>query len=300
MSEILKNVTIVGAAGNLGSTVFQKLVDSKQFNIQVLRRPESTSQYPAGIKVIDVDFRSIDALTVALQDQDVVVSVLGATSLHLQTGLIDASIKAGVRRFIPSEFGSDAGHPKNRALLPFIEKVKVEDYLVEKAKTTSLSYTFIYTGAFLDWGIRYNFVLDTSSYQPVLFDDGNQPFSTTTLDTIANGVVGVLTHPAGTENQTIYLSDFKVSQNELLSIAKKVAPSKPWQPKQVPLDAAVAEADKRLAQGIVDMGTIVPYLYRSLFDPSHGGSFQKTDNERLGVTPKDKTILEELYAEVLK
>ncbi|KAG5981443.1 hypothetical protein E4U55_002947 [Claviceps digitariae] len=299
MSVIFKNVTVVGATGKLGTPVFQKLVDSKTFNIQVLRRPDSTTQYPSGIKVTDVDFRSVDALTAALKDQDVVIALFGAAALHLQRGLIDASINAGVRRFIPSEFGSDVSQPNNRTLLPLVEKAKVEDYLVEKAKTSHLSYTFIYNGPFLDWGIQHHFILDTSNYQPVLFDGGNQLFSTTTLDTIANGVLAVLNHPAETENQAIYLSDFKVSQNELLAVAKNVAPGKPWQPKQVSLDAAVAEADQRLAQGIVDYRTVAPYLFRSIFDPSHGGNFQKTDNERLGVTPKDKTILEGLFAKIL-
>ncbi|KAG6019115.1 hypothetical protein E4U41_003391 [Claviceps citrina] len=299
MSAILKNVTIVGAAGNLGTTVFQKLVDSGTFNVQVLRRPDSTTQYPAGTKVIDVDFRSADALTAALKGQDAVVALFGAASLDLQHGLIDASIKAGVRRFIPSEFGSDLGLPQNRALPPFADKAKVEDHLVDKAKTSGLSYTFIYNGPFLDWGIEHNFILDTSGYRPALFDGGDQVFSTTTLDTIANGVVGVLTHPAETENQAIYLSDFKVTQNELLAAAKKIAPSKPWQPRHVALDAAVAEADKRLAQGIVDLRTVAPYLMRSILDPSHGGNFQKTDNERLGVAAKDKKIIEECFAKIV-
>ncbi|KAG5945457.1 hypothetical protein E4U53_006705 [Claviceps sorghi] len=299
MSATLKNVTIVGAAGNLGTAVFQKLVDANTFNVQVLRRPDSTSQYPPGTKVVDVDFQSVDALTAALKDQDAVVALFGSTSLHLQHGLIDASIRAGVRRFIPSEFGSDLSVPQNRSLFPLVEKAKVEDSLVERAKTSPLSYTFIYTGPFLDWGIRNHFVLDTSEYQPVLFDAGDQLFSATTLDTVARGVVAVLARPAETENQAVYLSDVSVSQNELLAVAKQVAPGRPWQPRHVSLDASVAEAQERLARGIVDYHTVAPYLFRAIFDPSHRGNFSKTDNDRLGVPAKDKKILHELFAEIL-
>lgn len=300
MSSAFKNITVVGAAGNLGKAVFQKLVDSAKFNIQVLRRHGSTSQYPAGTKVVDIDLASVEALTAALKGQDVVVALLGAPALGLQLGLIEASINAGVRRFIPSEFGSDISQPKNRNLLPFIEKVKVEDYLIEKAKTSSLSYSFVFTGAFLDWGLEHNFILDTSGYQPTLFDGGDVEFSTTSLDTIAEAAVAILTHPSETENQAIYLEDFKTTQNELLSVAKRVAPNKPWQPKHSTVDDAVAVADKRLADGIIDYQTVAPYLYRALFDPSHNPTFQKNHLELLGVKAKDKKFVDEVFTEILK
>ncbi|OAQ73982.1 oxidoreductase CipA-like [Pochonia chlamydosporia 170] len=295
----IKNVTIVGAAGNLGTSVFSKLVDSGKFNIQVLRRPDSTTQYPAGTKVVDVDFSSVDDLTAALKGQDAAIALFGATSLGLQYGLIDASIKAGVKRFIPSEFGGDVGLPKNRTLLPFIEKGKVQDYLSEKSKSSSLTYTYVYNGPFLDWGIQHNFILDTSDYQPTIYNGGDVVFNTTSLDTIANGVVAVLSHPDETKNRAVYLGDFKVSQNDLLAIAKKVAPNKPWQPKHTTLDEATAEADKRLGQGVVDYHTIAPYLYRSIFDPEHGGNFKHNDNELLGVPKKGQKFIEEVFAKKL-
>ncbi|KHN99138.1 NAD(P)-binding domain protein [Metarhizium album ARSEF 1941] len=295
----IKNVTVVGAAGNLGTTVFKKLVDSGKFNIQVLRRPDSTTQYPAGTKVVDVDFSSVDALAAALKGQDAVVSLLGATSLGLQRQLIDASIKSGVKRFIPSEFGSDLSNAKNRTLLPFLEKVKIQDYVAEKTTSSPLTYTYIYTGAFLDWGIENNFLLDVSNYQPTIFNGGKSVFNATSLDTIGNGVVGVLSHPDETKNRAVYLGDVKITQNDLLAIAKKVAPNKPWEPKHATLDEATAAADKRLAQGVVDMQTIAPYLFRSIFDPEHGGDFQKNDNELLGVPKKDEKFIEKVYAKKL-
>ncbi|OAA51727.1 NAD(P)-binding domain protein [Metarhizium rileyi] len=295
----IKNVTIVGAAGNLGTTVFKKLVDSGRFAIQVLRRTDSTTKYPAGTKVIDVDFSSVDDLAAALNGQDAVIALFGATSLGLQRELIDASIRSGVKRFIPSEFGSDLDNAKNRSLLPFLEKVKIQEYLAEKTQSSSLTYTYIYTGAFLDWGIEHNFLLDVSKYQPTLFDGGDPVFNATSLDTIANGVVGVLTHPEETKNRAVYLGDVKVSQNDLLAIAKKVAPNKPWEPKHTTLDEAVGAADKRLAQGVVDFQTIVPYLYRAILDPEHGGNFQKNDNELLGVPRKDEKFIEQVYAKAL-
>ncbi|KZZ97379.1 NAD(P)-binding domain protein [Moelleriella libera RCEF 2490] len=316
-SAPLKNVAVAGASGSLGSVVFKKLVDSGLFDkVTALRRPGSGSgaAAPAGnakvqVVDVDVDFSSVDALTAALQGHDAVIALFGATSLGLQTALIDASIRAGVQRFLPSEFGSDLQNPHNRTLLPFLQKVEVETYLEKKARECpSFSYTFVYNGAFLDWGLEHDFLLDVSEGgEPTIFDGGDLPFNATTLDTVASGVVGVLAHAvAETRNRAVYIGDFKTTQNELLAAAQRVMAAAgkgkgkeekekaAWRVRHTSLRDAVAAADERLAQGIVDLQTIAPYLYRSLFDPAHGGDFQRNDNALLGVQPKSKSVIEEI------
>jgi hypothetical protein len=42
---------------------------------------------------------------------DAIVSVVGSLALPSQLSYIDAAIKAGVKRFIPSEFGCDTQAP---------------------------------------------------------------------------------------------------------------------------------------------------------------------------------------------
>jgi hypothetical protein len=42
---------------------------------------------------------------------DAVVSLVGAAALTQQKGAIDAAVEAGVKRFIPSEFGCDTQAP---------------------------------------------------------------------------------------------------------------------------------------------------------------------------------------------
>lgn len=88
----IKNVAIAGASGNLGPVVFQKLVSSGKFNVRVLRRNGSSSTFPAGTDVVDVDFESIEDLTVALQGQDAVIANFGTTSFHVQHPLTDMRI----------------------------------------------------------------------------------------------------------------------------------------------------------------------------------------------------------------
>ena len=69
----------------------------------------------------------------------------------LQKAFIDAAIKAGVRRYIPAEFGSKSTEPRVVAAVPFFkDKAAVTDYLVRKEKE-GLTWTAMITGAFFDW-----------------------------------------------------------------------------------------------------------------------------------------------------
>src|ERR1700726_2267026 len=107
MASTIKNVAVVGAAGNLGGVILDRLVASGKFNIKVLKRSGSKSSLPAAMDVVEVDFTSLDSLKSALAGQDAVVSAVGMRGLESQLLLVDAAASAGVKRFIPSEFGSN-------------------------------------------------------------------------------------------------------------------------------------------------------------------------------------------------
>ncbi|CAG9981912.1 unnamed protein product [Clonostachys byssicola] len=291
----IKNVAITGASGSLGTVIFEHLIASK-FNITVLRRHGSSSKFPEGTKVIDVNFDSLDELTAALKGQDALVSSVGSSLLQGQKLLVDAAIAAGVSRFLPSEFGSNLDFPNTRKLPVFAHKVEVQDYLIEKAKTSPITYTFVYNSAFLDWGLQHNFILGHADGKPAIYDGGDITFSATTLSTVADAVIGVLSHPEETKNRAVYIEDTKITQNKLLELAKKADPSKKWEPQAAKVDDVTAKADARLAQGIFDFETFAPYLFRAIFDPAYGGNFKKTDNELLGL----KGLTEEQVYEVVK
>ena len=295
----LRNVAIAGAAGNIGKVIFDKLSAASDIHVRVLSRADSKSTYPAGTEVVLVDFDSAESLADALKGQDAVISTLPAETLHVQQPLIDAAIKAGVKRFVPSSFGSDLANPNSRAVPPSHGKAQAEDYLVEKAKSTQLTHTFVYNGPFLDWGLEKNFIIDTKDFKPTIFGDGDTVFSTTTVDSVATGILGVLRHPSETKNRAVYLEDIKISQNELYAIARKVAPSADWKPQQVSWDQAIGAADERLKKGIIDMQTIAPYLFRTIMDPDFGGNFAKTDSELLGIKGRSKKDVEDIFTRVI-
>ena len=295
----IKNVTLVGGSGRLGSFVLDKLLASNKFNVQVLKRAGSSSTFAAGTKVVEADFEDVESLKAAFQGQDAVASLIGDAGVLSQKLMVDAAVAAGVKRFLPSNFGSNMSNPNSRKLPVFGRKIIVEDYLIEKSKTTELTYSFVYVGGFTDFALRNKVIMDFSKYTPTIFNGGDSQFSTTSMPTVGDAVVSVLSHPAETRNRPVYVSEIIISQNQLLSVAKKIAPSKPWAPVNVDLDVVVAGAKERFAQGIHDLPTVIPILLKSIVDPEYGVKFTENDNELLGIKGKTEEYLVELITPLI-
>lgn len=94
-----------------------------------------------------------------MKGQDAVISILGGMGFADQKGMIDAAVKAGVKRFFPSEFGINGRSEAVRQLTPFFAvKQEVLDYLVEKEKD-GLTWTSFIVGPVLDWVSNPDFCL---------------------------------------------------------------------------------------------------------------------------------------------
>lgn len=300
MSGAIKKVAIVGAAGNVGSAVFKKLTAADQFKVRVIRRNGSASKFADQIDVVDVDFDSVDSLTAALVGQDAVIAVLGFHAQPKQRNIIDAAIAAGVKRFLPSEFGSNSNNPNARKLPYFAEKFKIMDYLVEKTKISSLTYTIVNNGPLLDFGIRHDFLLNATERKASIFDGGNTLFSTTTLNTMTDAIVAILSQPDATSNRVVYVQDVKLTQNKLLELARQADQDRPWTVESVSLDTLTRKSDERVAKGLLDEETFAPYAWRSIFDAAYGGNFEETDNELLGLPGMTEQQVVDLLRDVLK
>ncbi|PNP59619.1 hypothetical protein THARTR1_00792 [Trichoderma harzianum] len=291
----LKNIALTGASGAVGTVVLKALLAAGNFNVTVLRRNNSSSTFPDNVKVIDVDFESVDSLAAALAGQDAVVSTVGSSALgEEQKKLVDAAAAAGVKRFVPSEYGCDLSNELVAKLPVFAPKVSVAKYLEEKAKTTPLTYTFAYSGPFFDWGLQYNFIFKSADSKPLLYDGGNTVFSSSTLDAVAQAVVAILNKPEETKNRAVRFQSVAISQNQILKVAKEVAPERDWQPEVVKIDDITRAADERLAKGLLGHETFAPYLIRAINDPRYGPQFTTLDNELLGVKQLSEVEIKEI------
>ena len=108
-------IALASATGLLGKPFVSALLNADQAVLILTRQGStSTSTLPQSplITVKEVDYKSIDFLKAALQGIDVVISTLAAVGLGDQLNLVNAAFDAGVKRFIPSEFGSDTSKPQ--------------------------------------------------------------------------------------------------------------------------------------------------------------------------------------------
>jgi hypothetical protein len=236
---------------------------------------------------VHANFDSVESLTKALQGQDAVVSTVGSAGLQNQALVIDAAIAAGVKRFIPSEFGSNTDNPKARQLPVFGYKVATQKYLEEKATTNpDFTYTLIRNSAFLDWGLQVGFLLSWQTGKYRIFNGGDQLFSATTLPSIGTAVVGVLTHYEETKNRGVEIEDIRISQNQLLAIAKRIAPEKKWEVIPTNLADLKKAADEELSKGNYSEKVMYDYLPLAIFGEGYGGVLTGADNELLGISAK--------------
>ena len=289
------------AAGDLGEPVLKALVNSGKFNVTVLVRSASKNSFPLHVEVIEVDFTSVESLTKALNGQDALVSTVGISGLEGQTIMIDACVAAGVSRFLPSEFGSDLDNPMVKALPVFGYKVAVNKYAEEKARETpEFSYTKIRNAAFLDWGLEHSFIFDLKSGKPRIYDSGDQLFSATTLATVGQVVVGVLSNPEETKNRVMRVHDINISQNRILQIARKVAPSTTFEPYYASTAEILKDAYEKIGKGDYSLPVMLDFIIGSIFaEGSDGLHDSDDDNKLLGIAGKTDGDVEAIVKSLL-
>ncbi|KAL2831614.1 hypothetical protein BJY01DRAFT_108079 [Aspergillus pseudoustus] len=297
----IRNITIAGASGNLGKLVIDALIARGEYNVHVLTRNGSDASIPHSVQVTAVDYTSVAELTTTLKGQDVVISTCSPGALESQIPLIEAAIAAGVKRFIPSEFTADIGNLKASALPQYTAQLRIQELLQNATnENPDFSYTSIRNGVFLDWGLAMGFQVDFKSERPALYDGGDRPFSTTTLATVAQAVVGVLGRLDETKNRAIYVHDLVTTQRHLLSLARKIAPERRWEPVSVSTEDMERKARENLAQGKADLISLMGFYCRSVFAEGYGGEFKRVDNKMLGLGYKSDADLEIILRGVLE
>lgn len=240
-------------------------------------RHASISNLPPSVRIRQVEYSSVDSLVSALRGQDAVVSTLGTLALDRQLLLIDAAVTAGVRRFLPSEFGSDTSNPKCAA-----QKALQAKAAAAAAADTGLSYTIICTGPFLDRGMLRGF-MNVRAKSESLSDGGDIPFSVTTLQTIGQAVCAVLKHPVETENRVVRVHSAVTTQNKLLAMAQRVVGADGWTVKKISVADMLESSWADIDQGKRDLRAMLGFIVTTAWGEGFGGRFEQTDNELLGI-----------------
>lgn len=204
----IKNVVIAGVTGLLGPTIVES-VKKAGFNVTIFTRTSSSSEVTFdGVKIAKIDYGSVDSLVDVLKGQDAVVSALNHLHFDEQKALVEASVKAGIKRFIPSEYGLDVSIPAVRDIPYLRPKGLIQDVL----KASGMTYSFLYTGSFLEWGLD-RFFVDFKNETAHVWNGGDISIAVSALADIGQAVANILLHPKETENKDLYMASAITTQN---------------------------------------------------------------------------------------
>lgn len=225
MSSPFKNIVIIGASGAIGSILLEAFLNTPSVTVTVIQRASSTKTvFPTSTRVVTIpDDYPHDALVAAFTNQDAVINCVTTLAVRTQLRIISAAAEAGVRRFVPSEYGLNNNNPAARALNSvFREKGEVQDYL--RTLEHRMEWMAVANGMWLKWSATHEFLgMHIAEKKFVLWDDGEGLFSTTTEENTALAVVNALTKKwEETANKVVWLSDFAVSQNQLLEAVERI------------------------------------------------------------------------------
>jgi len=289
----IKNVTVVGASGNLGPSIVQALLSSN-FTVTAFTRADSKSTFPTGVHVTKVEYADRTSLVTALKGQDAVVSAIATPALLQQKAIIEAAVEAGVKRFIPSEFGINttklpAGSGVEKILAG---KLEVQNLLNEKVKSNEgFSWTGVSTSLFFDWNLKTGSLgFSIPNKTATVWDSGDEPWTGTNLSTIGQAIASVLSIPDKFANKYIDIASFITTQNEILKIFEEETGEK-WTVSKKSTNDSQKTADEKLAKG--DRSAFGDYLKVWLFKDGEGKSPKKEAlaNKELGLKEEDLKAL---------
>ncbi len=217
----MKKILIVGATGNLGPHLVKELVHqghqvSAMLRQSTLANPDKSGPLKAqGVRLIEGDLGEQDKLIDVCIGQDVVLSAIGGEQIMMQPALAEAAAEAGVKRFIPSEFGLDphAAGPGSCDL--FDLKAAVQEQL----KSIGVATTMIYTNGFMEfWGTGLGQLGPMEPPETVqLYGDGNTSTYMCTLGDIARYTAAIIEDP-NTKDKEVSICTNQTTQEDMIRL----------------------------------------------------------------------------------
>ena len=191
-------VVVAGAGGDLGGRITRALVargapvcalvrdDADPADVQRVR--------DLGAKPVAADPHDVDAVAAALDGATCVVSALNGLRevvLDRQSVLIDAAVRAGVPRFVPSDFSADF----TRSAPGGNRNLDLRREFMGRADRAAISVTSVLNGAFMDMLGHEMPIIQPRVRRVLHWGDPHQRLDFTTKDDVAAYTAAVALDP---------------------------------------------------------------------------------------------------------
>jgi hypothetical protein len=196
-------MALAGAGGDLGSRIARALVARGATVRAIVRHgltaAEQSRLTALGVTLVPADPGSVDQMAAAVAGSECVVSALNGlrdVMIDRQGILLDAAVRAGVPRFIPSDYAADFTRTRPGDNRNFDLRREFMARADAAAVRGPIQVTSVLNGAFMDMLGREMPIIQPRIRRVLYWHDADQPLDFTTKDDVAAYVAAVAMDPA--------------------------------------------------------------------------------------------------------
>ncbi|GAA5886403.1 hypothetical protein JCM3774_000292 [Rhodotorula dairenensis] len=264
-SDAFTRIALFGATGQIGAAILDALLDPSfegyEPRVKVFLRnesydanAESVRKHPR-VELVRAELDDVRDLAEKLQGTEAVVSAVNGPGIPLQDRILDAAAQAGVKRYLPSEYGSEHPWRKPGETWPrfhpyFDVKAQHKEYMWLHPAMVSgqMSYTIVGVGDFYDqptekyWTAWAREDLPDEYVFPIVGDPQSK-YEVTRITDMAHFIAALLARPSTSKDKILNFVSDVVSQQGIADLLASVS-GRPVKPDYVSVDEAHNLIDK--------------------------------------------------------
>ena len=225
-----RTIALAGATGDLGGRIATALV-KRGATVRALIRPDTSPKARSRIEAMGADPvpsdpANLDAMARAVSGANCVISALngvGDTILGRQGILLDAAVRAGVPRFIPSDYSEDF----TRTMPGRNRNLDLRRAFMARVDESAISATTVLNGAFMDMLGAEMPVIQPRIHRVLYWRSADQALDFTTKDDTADYVAAVALDDASP--RILRIAGDTVTTRDIARIMSDLS-GRPWQP----------------------------------------------------------------------
>lgn len=157
----------------------------------------------------------------------------------------------------------------------------------EKAENSSLTFTLIACGPFLDWCLSTGYAgIQLKEKSATIFNDGNNVVPWTMLEDAGKATAGALLQPEKTRNRPVYVHSAFLSQAQLLGLAKDAVGVEGWKTTSQDMKPLLDQSMADLRSGNITALTFGVQIQYCIANKALAHPWERDDNELLGIREK--------------